>query len=158
MAKPRTIANLVSNNNKKEDKILSTETKKSEKRIKIAGNAFVLTSKLKLETIKKLEKYVKNALVIEEVNGEETNEIFKVMSGKVGSISKYGIVFATANKEGFATVTVTIPEDVTDKKEYIKDNFACALVMLKDVEDLANETLTEFEKEYAKLDEEIEEV
>lgn len=157
MAKPRTIANLVSKNNEKEDKTLSKEVKET-KRIKIAGNAVVLTSKLKLDTIKKLEKYVPNALVLVSTEDNEEREIFRVATGKTGSISKYGVSFATADKDGFATITTNIPEDVTDKKVYVKDNFATILLMLKDIEAVAETTLAEFEADYAKLDEEIEEV
>lgn len=157
MAKPRTIANLVSNNNEKEDKTLSKEVKET-KRIKIAGNAVVLTSKLKFDTIKKLEKYVPGALVLVSTEDNEEREIFRVATGKTGSISKYGISFATADKDGFATITTNIPEDVTDKKVYVKDNFATILLMLKDIEAVAETTLAEFEADYAKLDEEIEEV
>lgn len=157
MAKPRTIANLVSKNNEKEDKTLSKEVKET-KRIKIAGNAIVLTSKLKLDTIKKLEKYIPNALVLVSTEDNEEREIFRVATGKTGSISKYGVSFATADKDGFATITTNIPEDVTDKKVYVKDNFATILLMLKDIEAVAETTLAEFEADYAKLDEEIEEV
>ena len=157
MAKPRTIANLVSKNNEKEDKTLSKEVKET-KRIKIAGNAVVLTSKLKLDTIKKLEKYVPGALVLVSTEDNEEREIFRVATGKTGSISKYGVSFATADKDGFATITTNIPEDVTDKKVYVKDNFATILLMLKDIEAVAETTLAEFEADYAKLDEEIEEV
>lgn len=158
MAKPRTIANLVSKNNEKEDKTLSKEEVKETKRIKIAGNAVVLTSKLKLDTIKKLEKYVPDALVLVSTEDNEEREIFRVATGKTSSISKYGISFATADKDGFATITTNIPEDVTDKKVYVKDNFATILLMLKDIEAVAETTLAEFEADYAKLDEEIEEV
>lgn len=158
MAKPRTIANLVSNNNEKEDKTLSKEEVKVTKRIKIAGNAIVLTSKLKLDTIKKLEKYVPGALVLVSTEDNEEREIFRIATGKTGSISKYGVSFATADKDGFATITTNIPEDVTDKKVYVKDNFATILLMLKDIEAVAETTLAEFEADYAKLDEEIEEV
>lgn len=158
MAKPRTIANLVSKNNEKEDKTLSKEEVKETKRIKIAGNAVVLTSKLKLDTIKKLEKYVPGALVLVSTEDNEEREIFRIATGKTGSISKYGVSFATADKDGFATITTNIPEDVTDKKVYVKDNFATILLMLKDIEAVAETTLAEFEADYAKLDEEIEEV
>ena len=158
MAKPRTIANLVSKNNKKEDKTLSKEEIKETKRIKIAGNAIVLTSKIKFDTIKKLEKYVPNALVLVSTNEEEQKEVFRIATGKTGSISKYGIVFATANKDGFATITTNIPEEITEKKEYVKDNYALILAMLKDIEAVAETNLAEFEADYEKLDEEIEEV
>lgn len=127
------------------------------KTIRIVGNAIVLTSKLKFATIQKMEKYNSNALCLIEKNGEEENEIFRVMTGKLSSIAKHGIVFAEANKDGYAVATTLFPVGVTDKKEYIKDNFATVLFMLKDLEAVIETSCAELEAAFAKLDEEIEE-
>lgn len=127
-------------------------------RIKIAGNAIVLTSKLKFETIQKMEKYNKDALCLIEAKKDEEKEIFRISTGKLGSISKYGIVFAEANKEGYATATTLFPENVTDKKAYIKDNFGTALFMLDDLEESVKTSCAELEAAYAELDKIIEEV
>ena len=79
------------------------------------------------------------------------------MTGKLSSIAKHGIVFAEANKEGYAVATTLFPIGVTDKKEYIKDNFATVLFMLKDLEAVITTSCAELEAAFAKLDEEIEE-
>lgn len=126
--------------------------------IKIAGNAIVLTSKLKFETIQKMEKYNRDALCLVEVKKDEENEIFRISTGKLGSISKFGIVFTEANKDGFATVTILLPEDVKNKREWIKDNYATTLFMLADLEDAVETACAELESAYAKLDKYIEEV
>ena len=139
-------------------KIVEKKTSTENKRIKIAGNALVLTSKLKFATIQKMEKYNPDALCLVEVKNDEENEIFRIGTGKSSSIGKYGITFMEANKEGFATATILFPENVSDKKEYIKDNFATALFMLSDLEDAVNTACAELEAAYAKLDKEIEEV
>lgn len=142
-------------------KITNTEeqkTVKTTKRIKIAGNAIVLTSKLKFATIQKMEKYNPDALCLVEIKNDEENEIFRIATGKTSSISKFGITFMEADKKGNATATVLLPEGVTDKKEYIKDNFATALFMLSDLEDAVNTACAELEAAYAKLDADIEEV
>ena len=139
-------------------KIVEKKVSTENKRIKIAGNALVLTSKLKFATIQKMEKYNPDALCLVEVKNDEENEIFRIGTGKSSSIGKYGITFMEANKEGFATATILFPENVSDKKEYIKDNFATALFMLSDLEDAVNTACAELEAAYAKLDKEIEEV
>ena len=139
-------------------KIVEKKASTENKRIKIAGNALVLTSKLKFATIQKMEKYNPDALCLVEVKNDEENEIFRIGTGKSSSIGKYGITFMEANREGFATATILFPENVSDKKEYIKDNFATALFMLSDLEDAVNTACAELEAAYAKLDKEIEEV
>ena len=135
------------------EKILPN-TKKS-KRIRIIGNALVLTSKLKFETIQKMEKYNRNALCLIEVKNDEETEIFRIGTGKVSAISKYGITFMEADKDGFATATVLFPEGVADKREFIQDNFATALFMLNDLEDAVNTACAELEAAYEALDKEI---
>ena len=128
------------------------------KKIKIAGNAVVLTSKLKFATIQKMEKYNPAALVLVETRKDEDVEVFRIATGKIGSISKYGVVFSEADKDGYAIATVLLPENVEKKKEYIKDNFATVLFMLADLEDSVTTACAELEAAYAKLDDDIEEV
>lgn len=137
----------------------NTSEKKAIKRVKIAGNAYILTSKLSLETIKKMEKLDKNALCLFEEDADGyTNEVFRVGSGKIGSVSKYGIIFTEANTEGNATITQLFPEDVTDKRTYIKENLAQVIFALTDLEDLIATRCAELEAAYAELDKDIEEV
>ena len=128
------------------------------KKIKIAGNAVVLTSKLQFATIQKMEKYNKDALCLVEVKNDEEAEIFRIGTGKTSSISKFGITFMEANKNGNAVATIMLPEGVTDKKAFIKDNYATALFMLADLEDAVETACAELETAYTKLDAEIEEV
>lgn len=128
------------------------------KRIKIAGNAVVLTSKLKFATIQKMEKYNKDALCLVETKNDEENEIFRIGTGKVSSIGKFGITFMEADKNGFAVATIMLPAGVTDKKEYIKDNFGTTLFMLADLEAAVETACARLEAAYAELDNDIEEV
>lgn len=127
------------------------------KKIRIVGNAMVLTSKLKLATIQKMEKYNPKALGLYEINKDEEVEVFKIMSGKLSSINKFGIVFAEANKDGYAVATTLFPADIKDKKEFIKDNFATVLFMLEDLEAAIETSCAELEAAFSKLDEDIEE-
>lgn len=146
----------------KETKKITTNTegpkKSTPKRIKIVGNALVLTSKLKFTTIQKMEKYNRDALCLIEVKGDEENEIFRIGTGKTSSIGKYGITFMEANKEGYATATILFPENTQNKKEFIKDNFATALFMLNDLEDAVITACAELDAAYEALDKDIEEV
>ena len=133
-------------------------TKTEVKRIKIAGNAVVLTSKLKFATIQKMEKYNPSALCLTETKKDEEVEIFRIATGKTSSIGKYGITFMEANKDGYAIATILLPENTTDKKAYIKDNLGNAIFMLTDLEALVETACAELEAAYDKLDTEIEEV
>lgn len=139
------------------EKEVTKSTSKTFKRIKIVGNALVLTSKLKFATIQKMEKYNPDALCLVEVKGEDENEIFRIATGKTSNISKYGITFMEANKDGFATATVLFPEGTKDKREFVKDNFATSLFMLADLEDAVLTACAELEAAYAELDANIEE-
>ena len=127
-------------------------------RIQIAGNAFVLTSTLMLETLKMLEKRDNKALCLTEHCKDEEKEIFRISTGKIASISKYGITFAEANKAGYATATVLFPEKVKDKKQFIKENFANTIFMLNELENRAKNACKNLERAYAELDKLIEEI
>lgn len=142
-------------------KIIQEEKKEmstTQKRVKIAGNAVVLTSKLKFATIQKMEKYNNNALCLVEIKGDEEIEIFRIATGKTSAISKYGVTFMEANKDGFAVATVLLPENVADKKAYIKDNYGSVIFMLNDLEDAVVTACAKLEADFEKLDNEIEEV
>ena len=142
---------------KPETPIERVEKKSTNKRIRIAGNAVILTSKLDFATIQKMEKYNRDALCLTEIKNDEEYEIFRIGTGKSSSISKYGITFMEANKQGKATATILLPEGVTDKKAYIKDNYASAIFMLNDLEEVVKTACAALEAAYAKLDADIEE-
>ena len=131
--------------------------KPTTKKIRIVGNALILTSKLKFSTIQKMEKYNADALCLIEKDGDEEVEVFRINTGKLSSISKYGIIFAETNKDGYAVATILFPEGVENKREYIKDNYGTTLLMLNDLEDSVTTSCAALESAYAKLDAEIEE-
>lgn len=133
------------------------KTSRKQPRIKIVGNALVLTSKLQFATIQKMEKYNRDALCLIEDKNDEEIEIFRIGTGKTSAINKYGVTFMEANKDGFATATVLFPEGTKDKREFVKDNYATVLFMLEDLEDAVETSCAELEAAYAKLDETIEE-
>ena len=138
---------------------MPVETQITPVKIKIAGNAIILTSKIKLNTIAKLEKYNPNALTLSETDPDGyVTEIFRINTGKVGSISKFGITFAEADAAGNATVTVLLPENTANKKAYVKDAFYNTLFLLKDIEDTIEVQVNQLETAFAELDTQIVEV
>ena len=137
---------------------VAPETAATFKRVQIIGNAFMVVSKLKLKTIKTLEKYKSNALCLKDYSNDEEKEIFRIGTGKTASISKFGITFAEENKEGFATATMLFPAGIKDKKQFIKDNYGKVLFLLNDVECSANHAYTHIQRAFTELDNIIEEI
>lgn len=131
---------------------------KMTKKVQIVGDAMVITSKLKLETIKKIQKFNKDLLCLTEIRDNTTNELFRIETGKVASFNKYGITFTNANAEGYACATLLLPNNVKDRKEYVKDEYGTALVMLADLEDAIATAAAEIDSVYAKLEDEITEI
>lgn len=133
---------------------------KSTKKFKIAGNALIITSKLQLDTVLKMEKFNKDLLCLAETKNDEIRELFRISAGKVSTLSKYGITFAAKDKDGNATATILLPDNVAyDKRvEYVKETYGSALLMLAELEDAIATAAAEIEAAYNKLNEEIEEV
>lgn len=134
-----------------------TVEKKATPRVRILGNAFVITSKLKFENIKKMEKLSNETLCLVEIERDDTvNEVFRISTGKVASVSPYGITYNEANPDGYAIATSTFPSDVTDKKAFIKENLAKVMLMLDELEMHVADGLEKLEKRYEELDKDIE--
>lgn len=114
-------------------------------KIKVAGGAAALVSELKLEEIRLLEEYRPKALVLKE--GDE--EVFRVKTGETGSVSKFGVCFASATRDeaARAEVTLTIPADVTDAKKFAVDKVGPAVLWLGKVEAQAKTALEELNAE-----------
>lgn len=124
-------------------------------KLKISGNAIILTSDLKLETIKKMEKYNASALALFEENKDgEKCEIFKIGSGAVSNVNKYGITFAETNKDGLAVATILLPETVPNnaKKQFVKDVFGNTIFLLQDLEAAVKTSCEALNAAYAELD------
>lgn len=107
-------------------------------RLSITGNAVVITSAVKLEDIRKVEKYNKDALVLtEEIDGEKV-QVFRVATGAVGGINNNGATFSDETRDGdkFAQITLgDCAKDVAgDVKEWAADKFGKALTRLNQLE------------------------
>lgn len=114
----------------------------------INDSILILTSNLKLEDIKKLEKTDKGALTLAETDsdGYET-ELFKIATGPAGNITKYGITFDSQNKDGYACATIILPklENITTK-EYIKTELYSVFLYLTRLENMLKDYLEEVDE------------
>ena len=128
-------------------------------KITIVGDAVVITSTQKLEDIKLLEKYRPKALCLYETgeNGKK-EEVFKVGSTDGnGAISVYGASFGstTHDDEKLATITMSLPRDVSDAKQYVADAVGVSILNLNKVESQFAEALAEVVAEKAAVMENI---
>jgi len=114
-------------------------------KIKNAGGAVALVSGLKLEDIRLLKKHRPKALILKE--GDD--EVFKVSAGDTGSVSQFGVCFADATRDeaALAEVTLLMPADETDVKEFAVDQIGPAILQLNRVEEQATAALTEVKAE-----------
>lgn len=103
--------------------------------ISILGEAAVLTSMFQMENLKTILKYKPSALVIQdEETKEETFRVDIAKSG-AGRMNRYGISFSpTPDKNGWAQVTVSLPEEHGDAKDYIEDTYGETILNLKKLE------------------------
>jgi hypothetical protein len=105
--------------------------------IKIFGDSFVVTSRLKVEDIQKLKTFKPESLKL--IDEETKDELYAVnyKAGSEGSFSKYGASFNSQNEAGNATLTVAIPagKNNAEKVDYVKNTYGQSLLKLKELED-----------------------
>lgn len=102
----------------------------------IAGNAVVINSSVKLEDLKKVEKYRPSALTL--YGGEDGKEpVFRVTVGTgTGSINKNGACFSGATHDEAKLATITMVVGNTENiKEFVADEFGGALINLSKIEE-----------------------
>lgn len=106
-------------------------------KIIIAGDAVVVTSALKLEDIKTVQKYRPEALTL--MGGEDNKEpVFSICATTgTGSVNAIGASFGRAShdEDGLATVTMGIPSTVSNVKEWAADTFGVAVTQLAVLEE-----------------------
>lgn len=120
----------------------------------ITGSAIVLKSSLALDTIKKLKKYAPAALKVQD---DKERLVFKVdvAAEGNGSVCEKAIFFApvTHDAEKKATVTMQIPDSVTNATEYAADLLGAAFTALEGLEDtMAAASVTVDEKKAAMME------
>lgn len=106
-------------------------------KVTIAGRALVITSDLKLTDLETVRKYQPKALIL--MGGEDGKEpVFAVAAvrGSAGKIGNIGVEFGeeTHDDAKLATMTLMVPSDVEDMKEYVADKYGAALMNLAKLE------------------------
>jgi len=121
-------------------------------KIKICGDAVVVTSSLKLEDIKKVEKYRPEALCLK--GGEDNKDILFILgtTAGFGSINTMGAAFGREARDGSGcaqiTMTTTAVEDVA---ETVADELGAALGYLGKMEQALPAVIAEIDAERAAI-------
>lgn len=130
---------------------------------KILGTAVTITSAVKVADFKTLAKFKPAALALTEVVDGVKEEKFSVALGTnplvVGkSVTKYGIVFDSANADGYAEVTLQIPASIAadKRKEYVADTYGYALLNLNELESQIAKVMAETEADFIAINDGIE--
>lgn len=121
----------------------------------VNGTAAVLTSDVKLEDWKRVQKLDPEALTLVD---EETDEVlFKVSVGQgPGSVNEYGVMFGNVtNPEGKATVTVLIDSEAENREELVRETVGSAILDLNQLEKEMPEILKEIEAKEKEISEHI---
>ena len=118
-------------------------------RVKIVGGACVLESGYDLATIKLLSKYRPEACFLYNEKKEPTFGV-STGSGK-GSATKYGVTFGEAPSNGFAAVTMMLPECVSDPVKWAEDTLGAAILNLNKLEDTFEGVIDDVRTERAQV-------
>lgn len=115
-------------------------------KIKIFGDALIITSALKEQEIKTVEKFCPEMLVLKETIDEKPQAIFALRLGTAGSFNKNGVIFDGKDQEGFACVTLCgNPTNLsqTEKAQQFIENNARAIAYATKLEEQIGRALTE---------------
>ena len=125
-------------------------------KIVITGSAIVLKSDLTLDTLKKLKKYDPSALKVQD---DKERLIFKadIAADGTGSVAEKAVYFApvTHDTDKKATVTMQIPDSVTNAAEYAADLLGSAFTALEGLEDTMAAASVEVDEKKAAMMEKI---
>ncbi|MCD8376442.1 MAG: hypothetical protein LUD69_05815 [Oscillospiraceae bacterium] len=120
-------------------------------KIVIAGDAVVVTSSMKLEDIKNIQKYRPDALLLKDEDGEPVFKLGVSRDGSCGSLGKYGAEFANAARDGSGLAIMTLsaagaPED-QDITEFVADTIGANVAQLNKLEATLPDVLSEIAAE-----------
>lgn len=123
-------------------------------KIVIAGDAVVVTSTLKLEDIRTIEKYRPKALTL--LGGDDGKEpVFAIgTTDGCGSINQVGASFGreSHDEDKHAIITMVTGTGTTgDIKEWVADRIGTAIISLNKLEEQLPAVLAEIEDEKAEV-------
>lgn len=128
--------------------------------VKIAGDAVIITSSLKLEEIRNVQKYRPKALVLISDEGEGEEPVFAIgFTTGSGSINEVGVSFGRVSPDGSGRASLTIfmaPAEDADIKAEVAEKFGGALMKLNKLEAQLPAVLAEIAAERARVLENIE--
>ena len=108
-------------------------------KIKIFGDALVITSDLKKADIVTATKFFPEALTLKKaVDGEKPQAVYAMSLGQAGGFNKNGVIFDSADEEGFACVTICgQPSNLTqqEKANQFVENEARAIAYATELEE-----------------------
>lgn len=129
-------------------------------KVKVFGNAAVVTSTLKLAEIEKVQNSTRRDALTLKGGDDGKTPVFCVCASKHGrgDINNVGAEFANASRDenGYAQITLDIPTDVADAKEYVAKKYGVGLTNLSKLEEALPEVIATIEAEHAALLETIE--
>ena len=122
-------------------------------KITVAGKAIVLTSSLKREDIKLIEKHRPEALTIYSTSDDGKEPVFMLRAGEKDSINEFGISFAgETHDEKLASLTAFFPfEENENIRETVADMFGTAVKHLEQLEDSLPTVVEEIKSERAEI-------
>jgi len=123
-------------------------------KIVIAGDAVVVTSALKLEDIRTIEKYRPKALTL--MGGDDGKEpVFAIgTTDGCGNINQVGASFGRESHDGEKLATITMCTGTAgtgDIKEWVADRIGTAIISLNKLEERLPAVLEEIEAEKAEV-------
>ena len=124
-------------------------------KVVVTGAAAVLTSDVKLEDWKRIQKYESEALTLVDADTDEV--VFRVaVDDGPGSVNEYGVMFGNVvNNEGKATATVLLDPSVEDKAELVREQIGSALLELNELEKEIPGILQDIEAKEKEINEHI---
>lgn len=104
-------------------------------KVVVAGNVFVVKSKLTPEQFELLSKHNAEALFLHDEDKARTFGICYDPASK-GSLGRYGVTFnaVSCDEDKVACVTVQLPANVTNAAEYIAAEYGAIIDNIKTVE------------------------
>lgn len=114
-------------------------------KLKVIGNALIVTSKLTEKQFKAAVTYNPSFLTVVD---DEGNEVFSIRKPKdnIGSINRFGVSFNGVSSEGELQLTLVIPQ-VENKINYVKERYGIALAALAEAEELIATAINEATEE-----------
>lgn len=127
-------------------------------KITVAGDAVVVTSSMKLEDLKTIQKYRPEALVLR--GGEDgKEELFRIcVTDGAGDVNKYGASFGRKAPDDSGLATITMCYDApagTNIKEAVADSIGYAVNKLNAIEGSLPTVLAQITAEKAAIMENI---